>query len=104
MPWLAAVLGGLFTKLVEFFGSYLTKRLAIIVAVLAAITTVVTGFLAAIRMAIESISVITPPFLNDVAGLVIPENVPVLISILISARITRWAYDWNVRVIQWRLF
>lgn len=104
MPYIAAVLGGLFGGLVQWLAKYVTRRVAIVAAVIVLLFGMITAFFAAINAAVASISVLTPPGFNQAMSMVMPDNVPGLISILISARILRWVYEWNVKIIQWRLF
>lgn len=104
LPWLASVLGGLFVSLFTFFAQYLTKRLALILAVVLALSGLTVAFFAAIVGIINGISQVTPPQLNLALGLVYPANANLLIASCLSARLARWVYEWNVKVIQMRLF
>lgn len=103
LPWLAGILAALFVAIFKFIAGLFTKRLLIIAAVVSVVGGFTAVFYQGMLAALNSVSNITPSFLNQAAGLVIPDNVPALISILVSARITRWVYEWNVKVAQWRL-
>jgi hypothetical protein len=102
--WLATLLGALFTSLIQFFMNYMTKRLAIVAAVLAVISTLTFGFFEAIVGLVNSIAVALPPQAAMGLSLVIPSNAPLCISSILTAHLIRWVYEWNVKVIQLRLF
>ena len=102
--WLASLLGSLFSGLVAAFAAYMTKRLAIVLAVIAAIATLTTAFFLALYAIASGIATVAPPFVIVAWSLFVPSNLPVLISAALTVRVMRWAYDWNVKVIQYRLF
>jgi uncharacterized protein with PQ loop repeat len=102
--WLATLLGSLFTSLVQFFMNYMTKRLAIVVAVVAAISALTFAFFASIVLLVNGISVALPPEFSKGLSLVIPSNLPLCVSSILTAHLIRWVYEWNVKVIQFRLF
>lgn len=104
IPWLAAVLGGIFSSLFAYFANFLTKRLAITAAVVAVIVAVTTAFFAAISAIVGGISAAAPAEVSIAAGLVIPSNATFCISSYMSALLLRWAYQWQVRIIQYKLF
>jgi hypothetical protein len=102
--WLATFLGTIFTSLVTAFAGYMTKRLAIVLAVIAAIAALTTGFFIAIFALASGIATVAPPFVIVAWSLFVPTNLPVLVSAALTARVLRWVYDWNVKIIQYRLF
>ena len=104
MPYLATLIGSLFAGLVTWLGKYLTRRMALTAAVIVILFGMITTFWTAINLMIGGISLHTPQYLNQALSMVMPDNVPTLISILITARVARWAYEWNVKILQWRLF
>lgn len=101
--FLATLISQIATTLFSSALQVATKRLLIIGAVLAALTTIVVGFYVAIRVTIEAISIASPPLLSEAASLVVPDNFVTLVALQISARLIRFAYEWNVKVLQWRL-
>lgn len=103
VTFFATFLAQLFTRSVSVVFEVLTKRLLVIGAVLAVLTTFVVAFYALIHTTINSINSVAPPSLSQAASLVVPDNFASLASIYITARIARWAYEWNVKVLQWRL-
>lgn len=102
--WLASLLGSLFGALIEFFAKYLTKKLAVVAAVVAAIAALTSGFFIAIYTLVSSIAYVLPPEVSMGLSLVIPSNAYGCSAAILSAHVFRWAYDWNVKVIQYRLF
>lgn len=101
--WLGTLIGSLLTGLITFFANYLTKRLAIIAAVVVSIGVVTAAFFVAILALMSSVVAVAPPYLTLAVSLIVPANLPFVISIWLSARLLRWAYEWNVKVIQFRL-
>lgn len=104
IPWLASLLGGLFVAVVGFFAEHLTKRLAIVVAVVVALSALTLAFFAAIVAIIAGVSSLSPPQLSMAMGLIYPHNLNLIIAAVFAARLARWAYEWNVKVLQMRLF
>ena len=104
IPWLAGVLGGLFTSVFAWAANFLTKRFAVTAAIIAVIVTVTTAFFAGISAIVSGVASVAPAELTVAAGLVIPSNATLCISSYMAALVLRWAYQWNVRVIQYKLF
>lgn len=104
IPWLAGTIGGLFTAVFAWFANFLTKRFAVVAAVVAVIVGITTAFLVAINALAAGISVVVPTEVAIAAGLVIPSNASACMSAYFSALVLRWAYNWNVKVIQYKLF
>lgn len=102
--WLASFLGSLFTSLVAFFMQYVTKRIAIILAVIAAISSLTIGFFAVIVSLLGMIVMSTPPEIGFAISWFVPSNAYSCISLILTAHTVRWVYEWNVKVIQLRLF
>lgn len=91
------------TRSVSVVFEVLTRKLLLIGAVLTALASLVGAFYFAISSVISSISVSAPPMLSQAASLVVPDNFISLVTIQITARLIRFAYEWNVKVLQWRL-
>ncbi len=102
--WLASFLGSVFSALVTFFMSYLSKRIAIVLAVISAIAALTTAFFIAIYALVSTMVAVAPAFVVQAWSLLVPDNLPALVAACLTARVMRWVYDWNVRVIQFRLF
>lgn len=104
LPWLAGVLGSIFLGLVAGVSKYVTKRFALIAVAITALITVTATFFAAINALLVSISYVAPQQLVDSFFLFMPSNAIPCISAILSAKLLRWVYDWNVRIIQLKLF
>lgn len=103
LPWLAGILGSLFTGIVGFFVQFFTKRLAIVVAGVAIIVTLTAGLFTALEGLLSGLTYIVPTEISAGAALVTPSNLTACISIIISAKMLRYAYDWNVKVLQYKM-
>lgn len=104
MPYVAGLIGALFAGIMGFLVEYIAKRYAIVLAVVAVVTTFVIGFFAAIVGLIELIEHTAPPWVEMASSWVIPDNFPLIASTMATARVLRWAYEWNIKIIQYRLF
>jgi len=104
MPWLAGVITSAFTGLFVWFTQFLTKRLALVVAAIAIILAMTAAFFLAIEGLISALSLAAPIEVTQFAGFVLPNNISSSIAIIISARLLRYAYDWNVKFTQLKLF
>lgn len=103
MPWLAGLIAGLFSSLISWFASFLTKRLAIVAAGVAVLVVIVSAFMAALLALINGLAIVVPDTVSLAASLVIPSNTPACISAYLTARVARWAYDWNINVLHWKM-
>ena len=104
IPWLASVIGGLFSAVFAYFAQFLTKRLAIVAAVVSVLIAITTAFFAAINGIVSALSVAAPPSVAVAASLVVPSNATACASAYMAALVARWAYQWNVKVLQYKLF
>lgn len=103
LTFLATLIANLFTRSVSIVFEIMTKRLLVISAMVVTLGVFVVGFFALMQSIIGGIAAASPPFLSQAASMVVPDNLSALIAIQITARIARWAYEWNVKVLQWRL-
>ncbi len=103
ITFLATFLADIFTRSVGVVFEILTKRILIIASCLTVLAAFVVAFYALILTLVSSISATLPPFFSAAASMVVPDNFITIVSIQITARIARWAYEWNVKVLQWRL-
>ncbi|GHD52508.1 hypothetical protein SAMN05216429_106128 [Marinobacter persicus] len=102
IPWLAGILGTALTGLIAFFGKFLTKKLAIVAAVITAAVSLTGAFLVTIEGIMAGIYYAMPTTGNWFAFL--PGNFSACVSAIVTAEIVRWVYDWNIKIIQWKLF
>lgn len=103
IPFLAGVLGQLFAGLIVFFLKFFSKKFALTAAfatgsmiLFAAMFSVVYGAMTAIRVAL-------PPEFGLAMATIVPGNVPACLGAYLTAVTARWIYDWNTRVLQFRL-
>lgn len=104
MPWLAGAIAALFFTLMQFFSKYLLKKFAVILAVIALVVSLTTGFFLAINGLVSAFVVFIPPQFTVAASWVLPSQTPTLLGFLFTARIIRWTYEWHVKVVQWKLY
>ncbi|RNL67199.1 DUF5455 family protein [Zhongshania marina] len=104
IPWLAGVIGGVFSALFAYIANFVTKRLAVSVAVVSVIIAVTTAFFVAVNAIVSGITIVAPPEVAIAAGLVVPSNATLCVSSYMSALLLRWAYQWNVKILQYKLF
>lgn len=104
IPWLAGIIGGLFSAVFGYFTSFLTKRFAVVAAAVAVIVGITTAFFAAIQGLVSGLSIVAPEELSLAAGLVVPTNATACATAYMTALVVRWAYQWNVKIVQYKLF
>lgn len=104
IPWLAGLIGGLFTSLFTWLAAVITKRFAVVAAALIVLAAITVAFFAGLQALISGLGVVVPQFLLDAAGHALPSNTDLCVTAGMTARLARYAYDWNVRIIQYKLF
>lgn len=103
MPLLAGYLGTMLFGIASWLGAFLTKRIAILVAIISMVTALTAAFVVLIETAISALSVSMPPYLLIGASWVWPANANACIAAIISAYVARWVYEWNIKIIQYKL-
>ncbi len=104
LPWLAGVLTSAFAGLVVWFAQFFTKRLAVIAAAVAFMAGLTTAMFVAIQSLVGALTLAVPAVVVQGAGFVLPSNLSLCISLIVTARMLRYAYDWNVKFVQLKLF
>jgi hypothetical protein len=104
IPFLASVIGGFFAAIVAYFAKFVSKRVAVLLVGIGFLVAATLAFISLIEGLMSSVAIITPPWLSLAAQLVVPDNLSTCVSVLVTARIARWAYEWNVKIIQMKLF
>ncbi|WP_018404159.1 DUF5455 family protein [Marinobacter gelidimuriae] len=99
--FIASVLGAIGSGLAGFFAKFLTKRVAVVVVVVAAFVTVTGVFVAAIYALLNGIYVAFPDF--GPVFMFLPSNTAGCFGAIVSAKTLKWAYDWNITIIQSKL-
>lgn len=102
LPWLAGLIGAALSQLIAFFGKYFTKKVAAVAAVVLVVGTLTAGFIATIEGLLAGIHYAMPTLGNWFVF--IPDNFSACVSAIITAEISRWVYDWNIKIAQWKLF
>lgn len=103
LPWLAGILITALGGVVGFFLKYFTHRLAVTLAVIAAITALTVTFvavMAALQAGLGSLSEYSGTYYH----LLLPDDFGAIVGVYLSARLAKWVYGWNVKVVQLRLF
>lgn len=103
MPLLAGLLGGMFTKLFDFFATFLTKRIAIIAAVVTAITALYLTFATGIQGLIDGVQLVSAGGWFDLGLSFLPENTNDCLTAIIGGKLLSHAYIWNARIVQYKL-
>jgi len=101
LPWLAGVLVSAFTATVTWLAQFVTKRIAIIAAIVAAFLTLTAAFVAVLEGIASGFSYVFPVAANF--GFLIPADLPLLVSAYTAARLAYWVYSWNVKLAAARL-
>ncbi len=104
LPWLAGILISGFTSLVTFLGTYLTKRIAVITAVVGSLVALLATFTLAANSAISSVLVSYPTGSLAYGLAMLPSNTDVCIAAIATVRIAGYAYNWGSKIVQLRLF
>lgn len=99
MPALATWLVGLIGNVVGYFGIQLTKKTLFATAAVAAFLLLTTAFIIAIKAMLLGIAVSMPDLASS-AYYFIPTNTASCISLLFSARMARFIYDYNVQTLK----
>ena len=103
LPWLAGVIASAFAGLFAWFMTFVTKRFAIVAAGVVIIVSLTSSLYAALAALVSTLALTLPPTLVGNVGLFVPSNLGACVSIYVSARLLRWAYDWNVKIIQMKM-
>ncbi|MCL1478318.1 minor coat protein [Marinobacter sp. M3C] len=102
IPFLAGIFGSVILGLISFLAQFMTKRIAIAIAGIAAVVTVTGAFVGAISALVATIQFSFPDY--EYAFLFLPSNFQACFGAIVAAKVLRWAYDWNIKIIQWKLF
>lgn len=100
LPWLAGIIGAFFSGLVSFFLKRVGKQWALAFAAIALLVGLAAAFFTAITATINGLSYVTPDAVVTGAGLFMPSNTVPCMTSIVTAHALRYAYAWNVRIIQ----
>ena len=102
LGWLGTILFGALSGAIGFLAQYITKKLAITIVIVGIFITATASMVLAIEAVVNAISVAAPSFLTAMAGLFIPPNYSTCIGVCISARLIRWIYDQNMKILEFK--
>lgn len=100
MPLLATLIKALFVGLIGVFSQWVTKRLAISLAVAAVFVSLSLALLGTMEAVVSGVLVPMPSWLGQAICWWMPSNFAGCVSVMIGAQATRWAYDLHVKQIQ----
>lgn len=107
MPlFLTSLMTGVFSGFMSFFLKFFTRKLALAATFLALTLTMVAAFVAALSAALSTISYVTPDFIADGFGLVMPPNYVTCLGAMYAANVAKFIFDRNRDIVngQMRLF
>lgn len=104
IPWLAGIIGAAFTSLFTFFAQHFTKRIAVTISVVISLVAITSLFFATINTMIAGITYVAPSAITQGMSLLVPSNATACITAVISAHTIRYAYAWQFRIIQYKMF
>jgi enoyl-CoA hydratase/carnithine racemase len=100
LPALASFLGTLFAQLVSFFAQWFTVKTAMQLGIVTAVVSLTVALFASIKILIAGIAVVAPPEFVQAMSLIIPDNLPLCFTSIVSARVVRWVWIWQVHFIE----
>lgn len=96
---LTSALAGLFAWFIQFF----TRRTAILAAGVVLLVTLTTAFMAGCYALLAGIQAAAPSFVDTAFQLFVPGNLGACVGAMMSARALKWAYLWQVRLVDARM-
>lgn len=100
LPALAAFFGGLFAQLVSFLAQWFTVKTAMQLGIVTAVVSLTVGVFVAIKSMLLGIAVVAPPEFGQAMSLIMPNNLPLCMSAIVSAHVVRWVWIWQVHFIE----
>lgn len=100
LPALAAFFGGLFAQVVAFFAQWFTVKTAMQLGIVASVTALTVGLFATIKTLMAGIAIVSPPYFMQAMAFIIPSNLPICLSAIVSAHVVRWVWIWQVHFIE----
>lgn len=97
--WLGALIAGLVGGIVQFLLKLFTKRVLILGTIITLLVTTTTLFLSAVEALLDLTYASAPAELVMVSQWFIPSNFWLCLSTIAAVKALRWAYEWNIRVI-----
>jgi uncharacterized membrane protein SpoIIM required for sporulation len=92
------------TSIAAFLATYITKRIALVAAAVTVIIGLTAALWAALHALVAAAVVTAPSEVTGALGWVAPNNIVECMTIIISAKATRYVYDFQTKTVQMRLF
>ncbi|CCO48890.1 conserved membrane hypothetical protein [Vibrio nigripulchritudo SOn1] len=99
LPALAAFLGGIASQLLTFFATRFTRTVAINLTIVTMIIGLAYVTSMGIYTALTGLSFIVPDWIDTAFGFFVPNNAVPCASVVLSARLMRWVWEWQAWVI-----
>jgi len=101
--WLATVLGGLVFAVVNFFARFVTQKVAVALAAIAAVGLLTAAFVATIDGLMGGLITAFPLSAN--VGLVLPQNFESSLGIYFAGRVAYWVFsvNWYIISVKWSI-
>lgn len=101
LPALATFFATMLGNFIAFFAKWFTARTATQLGVIATIATLTIGMIALLKTLIASIALVAPPMFIQAMSLIVPDNAPICLAVLVSAHTIKWVWLWQVRFIEY---
>lgn len=86
----------LFGSLAGFFGQWLAKKTAMATAAVAVSVALTLALAATLKGLLIGFVAVLPSWMATGFDAIVPGNFPVVVSAVISAKVARFIYDWNM--------
>jgi len=97
--WLGSFLATLLASAALWFAQYITRRLVILAAALAAAVVATGVFYVALQGIVDQLSSYTPPWVSLAVQLFLPGNIHLCVTSIAAAHAARLVYVWRYRAI-----
>lgn len=106
MPFLGYLLIGIFGNLASFLATFVGKKMALGLAAVAALSTLMVGMYAALSMLLNSIVAQVPNIPGAAIGIwvAVPDNLPACFSAILATDTTLALFKWSVKNLHMMLF
>lgn len=101
VAWLGRVIWLAVPWLVDFFARWITRRVAVAAAMIAAFMVLTSSFYAFMYAIISGVAVVAPPYFSQACGLLLPSNTYLCLSTIITVHLLRWVYYVQLRVLNY---
>jgi len=99
LSWLGGLVGSLLTSLVTVFSKRVVWRLGLLSATVGGMALLTGGLMVAGHAAILGLVTAMPAGASLGLSLFLPTNTGACVGAMVSARLLRWAYDWQIKIL-----